>query len=557
MNNIINDEIFEAVQSMLCNYGLDHADDGDYIVYRDKLKFIRNTIIPPMPLKLEPFSIMLKAGDSPSDAMDRAGNLRNVILQIMEMEVEVVRSMINDASQIKKTARNKIIELYDASSKALEDLIVNLMRRLLVNYQPGIKRLIEYLLLIFILKTEPLIMADIADDDEKSFPAMYNLIGQKIDSAFRNIFIRYLCDDMKEKIEKDLGISMDPICPDGVVPFDWIGMMKDESEFVYELLIVKNFLHELIGCEYSFEEGEEIVIQVFPAKGDRPLACFPGLYRGYNVLLQCSGLVNVFYASAIGNGTGDRTLKKVSIKDGLFHADGDIDQQSECTVASLLNNILRLDETAIKVMRKTIRYLVYLHDDLFTPTVSRAETAKMIASVIRIKGKVRLDFHPSKDESMYFRARAGKDCSINHDFHVIHPRSCFYKILMFGKWIGYVTLLDVRDQYDRKAILIDVFNMRQDPHVDFTEIYEKFIDELASQIKPQGYEYILIPSKKELLSNHELIREPIFWRYENSKKIDGFSLEPVEKTFQTTEEGMFLVVRDLSDCWQLEIFIND
>ena len=160
MNNISNEVISDTIQSMLANYGLDYPDIEDYYVYRDKLQCVQNMKIPPMPLKLEPFSIILEADNTPSNSIGNAENLRTLILQMMEMEIDVVRSMINDTTQIKKAARNKIIELYDASMKNLEDLIVNLTRRLLVNFQPEIKRIVEYFLIMYTLKTEPSLMAD-------------------------------------------------------------------------------------------------------------------------------------------------------------------------------------------------------------------------------------------------------------------------------------------------------------------------------------------------------------------------------------------------------------
>ncbi len=554
MNNISNEVVSDTIQSLLSNYGLDYPDIEDYYVYRDKLQCLQNIKIPPMPVKLEPFSIILEADNTPLDSIGNTENLRTLILQMMEMEIDVVHSMINDTTQIKKAARDKIIERYDASMKNLEDLIVNLTRRLLVNFQPEIKRIVEYFLIMYILKTEPSLMADLAEESERSLIALLDVIGPKTDSAFQIIFVRHLLPDLAQKIENDLGIMIDLANFKNIGPFNVICMIQDELSFANELLVVKGFLHELVTSQCQFDEGDEIVIQVSPAKGEQALACFPGLYRGYSVLLKSTGLVDVFYASIIRNGSDDVTLQTVVIKDGLFHDGEHMGHQSESAVVSILNNILHLDDMAIKCMRKTVKYLAYLYDDLFTPSSSRKEVVKMLKSITSIEGKLTLEFIPAKDESLYFRACAGKDCSINLDCHVTHPRSCFYKIIMLGKWIGYVTLLDVRDRYNRKAILMDVFNMRRDPHVDFSAIYEKFIDELVSQIKPQGYEYILIPLKNELLSNHEFIREPIFWRYANSENIDGFSLEPVEKTFQATDEGACTVVRDLSDYQQLRMF---
>lgn len=554
MNNISNEVISDTIQSMLANYGLDYPDIEDYYVYRDKLQCVQNMKIPPMPLKLEPFSIILEADNTPSNSIGNAENLRTLILQMMEMEIDVVRSMINDTTQIKKAARNKIIELYDASMKNLEDLIVNLTRRLLVNFQPEIKRIVEYFLIMYTLKTEPSLMADLAEESERSLIALLDVIGPKTDSAFQSIFVRHLLPDLAQKIENDLGIMIDLANFDNIGSFNVICMIQDELSFANELLVVKGFLHELVTSQCQFEEGDEIVIQVSPAKGEQPLACFPGLYRGYSVLLKSTGLVDVFYASIIRNRSDDVALQTVVIKDGLFHDEAHLGHQSESTVVSILNNILHLDDMVIKGMRKTVKYLAYLYDDLFTPSSSRKEVVKMIESITSIEGKLTLEFIPAKDESLYFRARAGKDCSINLDCHVTHPRSCFYKIIMLGKWIGYVTLHDVCDRYSRKAILIDVFNMRQDPHANFIDIYEKFIDELAKQLGPQGYEYILLPPQMELVSNHEFIKRPVFRQYYNNIKVAGFSLTPFEEKFHSTGASSFIVVSDFTDCCQLLMF---
>lgn len=197
------------------------------------------------------------------------------------------------------------------------------------------------------------------------------------------------------------------------------------------------------------------------------------------------------------------------------------------------------------------------YSSLFMPTKRRKEYIEFLKPIIKPSLEICYTLIPAKDISLLFRAIAGNDCSIDFDFHVTHPCSCFYKIIDGENWIGYISLLEVIDDNGIKAILFDVINIRNNPGVDSLELFNQFVNNIESLIEPEGYGYILIPDNYKYLSNYDYIRMPIYHFYCNAKKLmTKLILSPFEETFQSIGSDSYIIVRDFSDHGQLKMF-ND
>ena len=71
-----------------------------------------------------------------------------------------------------------------------------------------------------------------------------------------------------------------------------------------------------------------------------------------------------------------------------------------------------------------------------------------------------------------------------------------------------------------------------------------------------GYCYVLMSPDSMSISNNEIIRDQVFQYYgkEAGKRVQGFRLDPFEKTFHTSGIDEFIAVRDFSSHGQLFMF---
>ena len=476
MNNMIdlfNDDISDSVYAFFVQHGLNEVSSLNLSAFRDKLLCVRSMEIPHMVPFLKPFRIDLPVEPTDPENLAQAEKLRTNILHMMERETETVRDLIQGTTQIKQSARKKIIAHYDGSREALKELVVGLMHRLLVNFQPGIKRLIENLLMIYHLKAEPRLLSDIAGCVSGSFQAMHCLLGSMIKIRFCDWLARHYSNELKLKIEKDLGIVIDAAALEGSDIFQLMEMMKEEARHGRDLLRVRDHLFKVIESELILEEGNSITIETLPVKAAQPMVFLKGFYREYRVVLESFSDIEEdkigLYAGIIRPGDRTNVLSKVVIKHGAFRSDACGEEPLNSLAISILNYMVRMDEKAIGWVRKTVNYLERIYHELFEPTRELKKVACLTDSISGSDGVVHFDFVPEKNASLFFRALAGGDCSIDFDLHVTHPSSAFYKVMQGSEWIGYVTLLDVCDHRGRRAMLMDVMNLRKNIQVDFLD----------------------------------------------------------------------------------------
>jgi hypothetical protein len=558
MIDYLKDEMFDSVHTFIAQHGLNDMSSLHLNSFRDKLLCVRSREIPHMVPFLKPFHIDMTVELIDPEKLAQAEKLRTHILQMMDRETETVRTMIQGATQIKQSARRKIIEHYDGSREALQELVVGLMRRLLVNFQPGTKRLIENLLLIYNLKTDPHLLSEIAGGTTASFQAMHVLLGPMIKITSWDWLARHFSTEIKLKIEKDLGIVLDAAILGGNGVFRLADMILEEACLGRELLESKCILSKCIEDDSMIETGISISISMLPVKAARPMVFLKGFYREYRVMLESSMDVEAdeqgLYVGIIRPEERTSVLSKVVVQHGGFRCDAGQNEPSNSLAISILNYIVRMDDNAIGRIRKTVHYLERIYHELFESTRELKLASSLADSIIGMEGVTHLDFVPEKNVSLFFRALAGGDCSIDLDSQVTHQRSAFYKIIQGSEWIGYVTLLDLCDGAGRHAMLIDVMNMRKDLRIDYLALFDLFVENIRSFVEPMGYCYVLIPNEMTKLSNNEFIRDPVFWQYGKGNIISGFTLDPFEGSFHTSGSEEYIVVRDFSSHGQLLLF---
>lgn len=166
-----------------------------------------------------------------------------------------------------------------------------------------------------------------------------------------------------------------------------------------------------------------------------------------------------------------------------------------------------------------------------------------------------IKFIPTKDKSLVFRSCAGDDRGSVYDCHITHPGVYLYRIIRKKKCIGHVTLLDVADDLERRAILVDVINMTLIGKYDYNKFLHDFIDIIAGFIEKQGYDYLLFPKIENIFSNQETLQRVVSYILNGLSRIDNnFKLNPHKETFHSLRENILFIAKDFKEDRQTSLF---
>ncbi|HQF09438.1 MAG TPA: hypothetical protein PLM53_13555 [Spirochaetota bacterium] len=138
---------------------------------------------------------------------------------------------------------------------------------------------------------------------------------------------------------------------------------------------------------------------------------------------------------------------------------------------------------------------------------------------------------------------------------VIHPGIYCYQIVEKNKRIGNVTLLDIADDFGRKAILIDAFNIRLIGRYDYYKFLHDFIDVITGIIEEQDYCYLLIPPIGTIYSNQGALQRVFSCLSKGRPSIDNnFKMNPHDEAFNSLKENTLIILWAFSEDIQQRLF---
>ncbi len=143
--------------------------------------------IPRMPGFLRPIRIEARAPGADHHVVARGEELRLYLVRMVAEDPGMVRTMIRGEGHIRNSAMARILNLYDGSTLALEELIARILLRSRETGQASLMGLIEELVYLLVMKNDPDIFARIAGGGYDSSRAIKALLGPLTDGALRGV----------------------------------------------------------------------------------------------------------------------------------------------------------------------------------------------------------------------------------------------------------------------------------------------------------------------------------------------------------------------------------
>ncbi len=554
-----------------------------YSQFWDSIKDIRKAAVPDMPQAFKELTIK-------TDKVERVIKNRALLLKVSEYRNEIIAArnnrkfitqLLNEIRQINKKTRYALQQKIRDSAESLALLIKNLLKKQIKNYQKEIQEFIEKLLIIYSLKSDPQLLQDIENpDNEISLSAIKNLLEERLFDSLSKITGANFFNEAFENLYNELNIN----CGDKVLPYMpanvMINLIKQDIKYCSNFLKARKDLIDAAGRtgKKGLNKPFSINIDVSLNCNERPLAVTDLLrIRKRPAVIEVKeGHNNKQYAVKVqtpyffgGYAVSDKitvkgglyTLdqrhktaeKKVDKTDDDFLFDNDIfafNSQDELLIIELneINRLITADEELYKKTTKLVQYLEKRILRIINPLSGKTKKMlkiidKALEYTLHPTGeKTDIKFIPTKDISMLFKSYIGKDCSKSMIWHILHPKSYLYKIVIEKRWCGYLTLLDIENRSGSRALLFDVINLDPKIIADWSDVFDKFINYLKPIAQKEGYRYILIPDNMSHISNSHYISNSIYKKYKkNNKPAEAFGLIPEDNTFQSLNDAFLIL----------------
>ncbi|MCU0849527.1 MAG: hypothetical protein MUD12_16715, partial [Spirochaetes bacterium] len=450
----------------------------------------------------------------------------------------VICGLVLSARQVSGKKKASFLSGFNLDAECLEGLVRRLLEMQLVNFQPEISSLIGKALAAHALLSEPALLNRLLRvDGESAREALRQLYGDRVFESLNKMLSEEFYAGFFTMVESMLGVTLSGGFKSffAGAPLDLkTGRISGELGTAVMFLSVRSSLNRIVSGGMK-NGGPEIFRMDFSLSGERPLELFSGLYRvpGRVYLKVEKDETGVSYRVRTGN-----AWVCLGFEGGRFFLPGGKFPGDDGSLTSLsmavqtLNGLVAIDPSFEAGVRKSVAAVNRFILPLLTPCPGKKHCVRnRTGSYLRGPSEKAHEvlFAPAWDAGLLFRGAVAGDCSNLFASQVFDPSFHFFRIIHDGRWCGYLSLVDVECGKKRRALLLDVFNVNSRLGVDWLDVFTGFIGRISAIAAENRYEYILVPDRKALISNYDFIREPVYKKYRDCRRVDGKKLRPVSR----------------------------